>query len=274
MTIVAAGQLSLAVGDTDGNLAAAADAVGRAAEAGAGLVVLPELCDSGYVFSAAAEARGLASPAGDSAALRQWHDLARTYQTVIVGGFCELGPDGRLFNSAALVDASGTRVVYRKAHLWDKEKQVFTPGDGPPPVVALPIGKIGVMICYDLEFPEWVRQAALGGADLIAAPVNWPAAPRPATERPSEVVKAQAGAAVNGIFIAVADRCGDERGVSWIGGSLIAGPDGYPLAGPATAGQPALLTADCDLARARDKRINENNDLLADRREDLYRPHL
>jgi len=270
VTIVAVCQLSLAVGDTAGNLAAAADAVGQAAEEGAGLVVLPELCDSGYVFSGPAEARELAGPAGDSPALRQWRDLARDNQTVIVGGFCELAPDGRLFNSAALVDASGTRVVYRKAHLWDKEKLVFTPGDGPPPVIPLPIGQVGVMICYDLEFPEWVRQTALRGADLIAAPVNWPAAPRPDGERPSEVVKTQAGAAVNGIFIAVADRCGDERGVSWIGGSLIAGPDGYPLAGPATAGQAAVLTVDCDLARARDKRITGHNDLLADRRPELY----
>jgi predicted amidohydrolase len=244
--------------------------VGRAAEGGAGLVVLPELCDSGYVFASAAEARGLASPAGDSPALRQWQELARAHQTVIVGGFCELGPAGQLFNSAALVDSSGTRVVYRKAHLWDAEKLVFTPGGGPPPVVDLPAGRVGVMICYDLEFPEWVRLAALRGADLVAAPVNWPAAPRPAGERAAEVVKVQAGASVNGIFIAVADRCGDERGVSWIGGSLIAGPDGYPLAGPGAAGQPTLLAADCDLARARDKRINEHNDVLADRRPELY----
>ncbi len=274
MTVIAVCQLSLAIGDTEGNLAAAADAAGQAAEAGAGLIVLPELCDSGYVFADAAEARGLASPAGDSKALRQWQDLARVSQAVIVGGFCELAPDGRLFNSAALVDASGTRVVYRKAHLWDREKQVFTPGDGPPPVVTLPIGRVGVMICYDLEFPEWVRQAALAGADLIAAPVNWPAADHPDGERPAEVVKAQAGASVNGVFIAVADRCGDERGVSWIGGSLIAGPEGYPLAGPASAGQPTVLTVDCDLAQARDKRINANNDLLADRRADLYQAGL
>ncbi|MGP8001278.1 MAG: nitrilase-related carbon-nitrogen hydrolase [Streptosporangiaceae bacterium] len=271
MSVVAAVcQLSLAVGDTDGNLAQAADAVSQAAEEGARLVVLPELCDSGYVFNTADEARALASPAADSPALRQWHDLARSLQTVIVGGFCELGPDGKLFNSAALVDASGTRVVYRKAHLWDREKLVFTPGGGPPPVVGLPAGRVGVMICYDLEFPEWVRLAALHGADLIAAPVNWPAAPRPSGERPSEVVKALAGAAVNGVFVAVADRCGDERGVSWIGGSLIAGPDGYPLAGPASTGQPDVLAADCDLARARDKRINDHNDLLADRRPELY----
>lgn len=270
MTVVAAAQLGLAVGDPEGNLATAAGAVEAAAGAGAGLVVLPELCDSGYVFTDAAEARALASPAGDCRALRQWQTLAAEFHTVIVGGFCELGPDGRLFNSAALVDASGTRAVYRKAHLWDAEKLVFTPGAGAPPVVALPAGRVSVMICYDLEFPEWVRLAALAGADLIAAPVNWPAAPHPPAERPSEVVKVQAGAAVNGVFVVVADRCATERGVAWVGGSLIAGPDGYPLAGPVTADRPALLTAECDLPRARDKRINSRNDLFTDRRPDLY----
>jgi predicted amidohydrolase len=270
VTVVAACQLRLAVGDTDGNLAAAAGAVASAAGAGASLVVLPELCDSGYVFTGAAEARALACPAGESPALRQWQALAARHQTVIVGGFCELGPDGGLFNSAALVDGSGIRAVYRKAHLWDAEKLVFTPGASAPPVVELPEGRVSVMICYDLEFPEWVRGVALAGADLIAAPVNWPAASWPPAERPSEVVKVQAGAAVNGVFIVVADRCGPERGVDWVGGSLIAGPDGYPLAGPVLADQPAVLTADCELPRARDKRINSRNDLLADRRPELY----
>ncbi len=132
MTVVAACQLSLAVGDRDGNAAAAAAAVGSAAAAGAGLVVLPELCDSGYVFTGAAEARALASPVGESPALRHWHELAARHHTVIVGGFCELGGDGQLYNSAALVDASGVRAVYRKAHLWDAEKLVFTPGAGAP----------------------------------------------------------------------------------------------------------------------------------------------
>ena len=270
MTIVAVCQVRLAVADPEGNLAAAAAAVGQAAAAGAGLVVLPELCDSGYVFSSAAEAARLASPAADCTALRQWQALARAHRTVIVGGFCELGGDGRLYNSAALVDESGVRAVYRKAHLWDAEKLVFTPGGGPPPLVGLPAGRVAIMICYDLEFPEWVRLAALAGADLIAAPVNWPAEPAPPGERPSVVIKALAGAAVNGVYVAVADRCGPERGVSWVGGSLIAGPDGYPLAGPAAAGQPGVLTAHCDLPRARDKRISTHNDLLADRRPELY----
>ena len=273
--VIAVAQLAIAIGEPDANRKAAAAAVTEAAAAGARLVVLPELCDSGYVFGAVAaeaqaEAGALASPADDSDTLRQWHALAAEHQLVIVGGFCERGADGRLFNSAAVVDASGTRAVYRKAHLWDKEKLVFTPGDAPPPVVDTAIGRVGVMICYDLEFPEWVRLPSLAGADLIAAPVNWPYAARPAGERPAEVVKAQAAAATNGVFVAVADRCQDERGVSWISGSLIVGPDGYPLAGPVLEDRPAVLTAACDLRKARDKSLDGDNDLLADRRPSLY----
>jgi predicted amidohydrolase/dienelactone hydrolase len=275
--VIAVAQLAIAIGEPDANRKAAAAAVAEAAAAGARLVVLPELCDSGYVFGddadrATAEARSLASPAGDNVTLRQWQGLAAEHGLVIVGGFCELGASGRLYNSAAVVDASGTRAVYRKAHLWDKEKLVFTPGDAPPPVVDLGFGRVGVMICYDLEFPEWVRLPALAGADLIAAPVNWPAAAHPAGERPAEVIKAQAGAATNGVFVAVADRCQDERGVSWISGSLIAGPDGYPLAGPVLDDRPAVLTVACDLPRARDKSLSGDNDLLADRRPALYGP--
>jgi 5-aminopentanamidase len=272
-TVVAVAQLAITVAEPDANRQAAADAVAEAAAAGARLVVLPELCDSGYVFDSSApaeEARGLAAPAAGNATLRQWHELAGQHGLVIVGGFCELGADGRLYNSAALVDSSGTRAVYRKAHLWDNEKLVFTPGDAPPPVVDTEVGRVAVMVCYDLEFPEWSRLAALDGADVIAAPVNWPGYRWPPGERPAEVVKAQAAAALNGVFVAVADRCRTERGVSWISGSLIAGQDGYPLAGPVLADRPAVLTAACDLPRARDKRVSGHNDLLADRRPELY----
>ncbi len=272
MTVVAVCQLGLSVGDLDGNRAAAAAAVEEAAALGAGLVVLPELCDSGYVFAGEREARSLASPADGNATLGRWAVLAARHRTVIAGGFCELAADGTLRNSAALVGGSGVLAVYRKAHLWDAEKLVFTPGDGPPPVVSLPFGRVALMICYDLEFPEWVRLPALAGADLIAAPVNWPAMPVPPGERPADVVRAQAAAAVNGVFVAVADRCRDERGVGWVGGSMIAGPDGYPLAGPAGAGLARVLTAECALAQARDKRISPHNDVLADRRPALYGP--
>jgi predicted amidohydrolase len=273
--VIAVAQLGLAVGEPEANRRAAAAAVAEAAAAGAQLVVLPELCDSGYVFGdaarpAAAEALGLATSATDSVTLRQWRSLADEHHLAIVGGFCELGADGRLYNSAAVVDASGTRALYRKVHLWDTEKLVFAPGDAAPPVVETELGRVALMICYDLEFPEWVRLAALDGADLIAVPVNWPSVSWPAGERPAEVIKAQAAAATNGVFVAVADRCRIERGVSWISGSVIIGPDGYPLEGPVLADRPAVLHAACDLSRARDKQLAGDNDLLADRRADLY----
>jgi 2,6-dihydroxypseudooxynicotine hydrolase len=270
--VVAVAQLALAVGEPGANRRAATAAIAEAATAGARLVVLPELCDSGYVFADADEARRLASPVTGNATLREWQSLAGAHDLVIAGGFCELGADDRLYNSAAIVDASGARAVYRKAHLWDAEKKVFTPGDGPPPVVELPFGRVGLMICYDLEFPEWVRLAALNGADLIAAPVNWPVIPPvvPPGERPADVVKAQAAAAVNGVFLAVANRCQAERGVTWVSGSVIVSPSGYPLTGPVLADRPSVLTAACDLPRARDKRISTANDLFADRRPELY----
>lgn len=271
--MVAVAQLALAVGELNANRQAASAAVAAAAAAGARLVVLPELSDTGYVFSGAEEARILASRASSSATLREWRILAARHDLAIAGGFCELGPDGRLYNSAAVVDASGPLAVYRKAHLWDSEKKIFTPGDGPPPVVELPFGNVGLMICYDLEFPEWVRLAALSGADLIAAPVNWPAsaAPPPAGERCGEVVSAQAAAWSNGVFVAVADRCEAERGVGWVGGSVIVGHRGYPAAGPVCADRAAVLTAAIDLRLARDKRNSELNDLFTDRRPELYK---
>jgi predicted amidohydrolase len=267
MTLVSVAQLELAVGQWEAvNRPATVAAVEDAVAAGARLIVLPELSDSGYVFTGPDEARSLAHPVAHSPALALWQSLAAQHSVVIAGGFCELGEDGRLCNSAALVDGSGVRAVYRKAHLWDTEKGIFVPGSGAPPVVKLEFGCVGLMICYDLEFPEWVRLAALAGADLIAAPVNWPKMPWPDGERPPEIIKAQAGAATNGVYIAVADRARDERGVSWVGGSLIAAPDGRMLAGPGGR----VLTADCELPRARDKSFGPGNDLFGDRRVELY----
>jgi len=155
-------------------------------------------------------------------------------------------------------------------HLWDAENDFFTPGSAPPPVVDTEFGRVAVMICYDIEFPEWVRLPALAGADLLAVPTNWPAEPVPPGERPMVVANVQAAAFANRMFVAAACRCGPERGVSWVGGSLIAGPDGYPLAGPAGADDPELLLADCDLAQARTKATSPRNDPHLDRRPALY----
>src|SRR3974390_1153287 len=119
--VVAVAQLALAVGKPDANREAAGAAVAQAAAAGARLVVLPGLSDSGYVFSGADEARLLASPGASGGTPRERRSLAAPHDLAVAGGFCELGPDGKLYNSAGVVDASGTRAVYRKAHLWDAE---------------------------------------------------------------------------------------------------------------------------------------------------------
>jgi predicted amidohydrolase len=266
---VAACQLGLTVGQTGTNRAAARDAIVSAAGRGAQVVVLPELTPSGYVFDSVAEARALAEPA-DGPTVTEWGKLAAEHDLTIVGGFCELGDLGQVLNSAVVVDGTGTRVVYRKAHLWDAEPDFFTPGTGTPPVVTTPWGRLAVMVCYDLEFPEWVRAAALAGADLLAAPTNWPAEPVPPGERPMMVVNVQAAAAANRMFIAAADRCGTERGVPWVGGSVIAGVDGYPLDGPVCADEPRILLADCDLRLAREKANGPRNNVLTDRRPELY----
>ena len=266
---VACHQLAPVVGELAANRERALAAIDAAAAGGAQVVVLPELVSSGYVFRDAAEARTLAEPA-DGPTLAGWAERAAAHGLVIVGGFAELGGDGRLYNSAALVDASGVRAVYRKVHLWDREKLVFTPGEARPPVLETPHGRIATIVCYDLEFPEWSRAAAEDGAELLCVPTNWPREPRPDGERPMEVLRAMVTAATYRIAVAVCDRCGPERGVEWVAGTSIAGADGWLLAGPPAAAEPALLIAGVDLAPARDKAISPHNDALADRRPALY----
>lgn len=271
MTVVACCQLAPQIGDADANRALAREAIVDAADRGARVVVLPELVNSGYVFAGPDEARALAEQLDDGPTVSDWAALARERELVVVGGVCE--HDGEMLrNTAVVVDPSGLRAAYRKAHLWDREGHVFCAGDGPPPVVDTVHGRIAVVVCYDLEFPEWMRLPALAGAELVCAPVNWPREPRPPGERPQEVVRVQASASVNRMFIAVADRVGRERGVDWVGGSVIVDPGGFPLAGPAGDEEAVTLLASCELVQAREKRISEHNDVFGDRRPELYGP--
>jgi 5-aminopentanamidase len=269
LTRVACCQFGPRIGEPDANRAAGLAAARAAAERGAAIVVLPELSASGYVFRDMAEARALAEPA-DGPTAAGWAGLARRHDITIVGGICELGAGSLLYNTALVVDAGGVRAAYRKAHLWDAEKLVFTPGDAPPPVLDTAGTSLSVVICYDLEFPEWIRLAALAGARLLCAPANWPTLPRPEGERPMEVVRAQAAAGINRMFVAVCDRAGAERGVDWVGGSVVIDPDGWPLAGPQPGDHEITIAADCDLALAADKSISARNDVLTDRRPSLY----
>ncbi|GAA4971810.1 nitrilase-related carbon-nitrogen hydrolase [Kineococcus glutinatus] len=266
---VAVCQVRVAVGRAEENLARGAAAAEEAARRGARVVVLPELLRSGYVFGSAAEARGLAEPL-DGPTVTTLADLARRHDLVVAAGLAERAGDGSLRNSAVLVDASGLRSVYRKVHLWDREGEFFVAGDRPPEVVETAVGRLALVICYDLEFPEWMRLAALAGADLVCAPTNWPGPRRHPGERPIEAVQVQAGAAANRMFVAACDRTGAERGVQWVAGSVVVGPDGYPLAEAVPGGGEQVLLARCRLAEARDKRTSARNDVHADRRPHLY----
>jgi 5-aminopentanamidase len=267
-TRVACCQVPLHIGDTAGNRVTTTAAIEQAARDGAQVVVLPELASSGYVFADRAELVSLAETR-DGPAVTAWANLATALGVTIVAGFPEAAGD-KVYNSAAVVDPTGLCGVYRKAHLWDSENAVFDIADDLPLMVDTQHGRLGVMICYDVEFPEWVRAVALQGADLLCAPVNWPLLPRPEGERPTEQVRALAGAGMNRLAIAVCDRVGVERGQDWIGGSVLIDADGYPLA-MAEYGKAGNVTADVDLAESRIKRFNENNDVHGDRRTDLYR---
>ncbi|WP_283631834.1 nitrilase-related carbon-nitrogen hydrolase [Mycolicibacterium poriferae] len=258
-------QLDPVLGDLPGNEARISAAISDAVSAGADVVVLPELATSGYMFADAAEAR-VAALAEDSPQFARW--CALLGDSIAVLGFCELGTDGGLYNSAAVLQAGGVTSVYRKTHLWDREKLIFTPGEQLPPVLETRHGALAVMVCYDLEFAELTRQVAVAGADMILAPVNWPQFPRPAGEHPGEVITAMSTARLNRVVVAVCDRAGVERGQVWTGGTVIVDPDGW-IAAEAGPGVGTAVT-DIDLARTRDKKLTEHVDLLADRRLDLY----
>lgn len=265
MTTIACLQLAPALGDVEANLEMSSAAVAEAVSAGAQIVLLPELVTSGYMFANSDEARRAALRAGDPA-FDRWAGAAG--DALLVGGFCELGADGCLYNSAVVIDGGAVIAHYRKTHLWDREKFLFTPGDRLPPVLATRYGAVAVMVCYDLEFPEVTRAVAVAGAELIVAPVNWPLAARPDGERIGEVITAMSAARTNRVAIAVCDRTGEERGQCWAEGTVIINADGWVVAevGPGNG----VAIADVDLTASHDKRIGEHVDVLGDRRLDLY----
>ncbi|MCX2732664.1 hydrolase [Saccharopolyspora sp. NFXS83] len=264
MTRVHCAQLAPRVADLPHNRELSAAAVRGAAARGADVIVLPELVTSGYRLNSVTEAESVAIDADDPL-FTEWGRAAPN--SVVVGGFCERGPDGTLHNSAAVLDHGTLVAVYRKTHLWDEEKLLFTPGTTPPPVLDTGHGRIGVLICYDLEFPELTRKLALDGAELLAVPTNWPLLPRPTAERAPEVVIAMAAARVNHLAIACCDRTGTERGTHWTEGTAIIDQQGWVRAEADTTD---AAHTDLDLPASRDKRLTPHADLFADRRPELY----
>jgi predicted amidohydrolase len=266
---VAALEVDIHLGDVDGNLARIRAAIERGAAAGARLIVLPELATSGYVFRDVAEAT-------DASLTRDDPRLDALRETlpggaVAVFGYLERGADG-LYNSAIVLGRDGELGHYRKSHLWDRESEIFQLGDAAGAVVDTPVGRVGVAICYDNEFPEVPRGLALAGADVLALPVNWPFVPHPEGERAPETIMAMGSARASRLPTVIADRigagAGAERGVEWTGGTAVIDGDGWVAAEPLDG----MAVAELEIQPG-DKRLNDRNDLFGDRRTALYRPH-
>lgn len=268
---VACLQMEPHIGEKAANLERSLAMIAEAARAGAELVVLPELCNTGYVFESREEAEELAEPIQDSPTLRAWREAAAEHGLLVVAGFGERSGK-QLYNSAVLVSAGGILGHYRKNHLWEDENRFFSPGDLGVPVFSTEHGRLAIAVCYDLWFPETFRMAALGGADLLCVPTNWVPMPGQREDLPVMAnILAMAGAHSNGIFVAAADRIGVERGQPFLGRSLIVGPQGWPIAGPASTDHEEILIAEVDLAEAGQGRsLNAFNHVLRDRRPDVY----
>jgi len=257
----------------DNNLCKGLQLAEEAVHDGANLIVLPELANTGYTFETRAEAYAHAETLDEGPSIKTWRAFAREHQVYLVAGFAER--DGlKLYDSAVLFGPDGLLGHYRKAHLWNQEKLWFSPGDLGFPVFETPIGRIGLMICWDVWFPEVPRLLALQGADIICSLNNWVWTPPPLFDASGRCMASYltiTAAHVNNVYIAAANRIGSERGGRFLGCSLIAGTNGWPLGKVGGAEDECILYADVDLSTARSAPVwNSLNDLPRDRRTDCY----
>jgi 5-aminopentanamidase len=250
-------------GSVDRNLDLLGAKAAEAAGHGAHLMICPEMFLSGYNIGAALASR-LAEPANGPTSA-QVATLARKNAIALLVGYPERGADGAIYNAVRLFGQDGHGLTnYRKCHLFgDLDRDMFRAGQSPSPVVELKGVRIGLLICYDVEFPEAARLLALAGADLLAVPT--------ALMDPYEVVArtlVPARAVENQIFLAYANRCGREGDLRYCGLSCVVGPDGAELARAGRGEE--LIFADLDLDRLRAARTL--SPYLKDRRPDLYAP--
>lgn len=268
---VACLQMEPRIGQVQANVARSLELIAQAARAGARLVVLPELCNTGYVFKTREEALDLSEEVPDGPTCEAWVAVARKHAMFIVAGITEREGD-KLYNSAVLIGPEGYIGTYRKNHLWGAENTIFEPGNLGVPVFDIGAGRVACAICYDIWFPEIFRLAALQGADMLCVATNWVPMPAQPGNLPMMAnILTMGGAHANSMFVAAADRIGVERGQPFLGNSLIVSHTGWPLAGPASLDREEMIVAEIDLADARRNRnLTDFNEQLRDRRTDLY----
>jgi omega-amidase len=252
----AAVQFTIELGDIEANLSYVREALHRLAQQGVELAVLPEMWSCGFAYR---DLNRLAQRTPEL--VRELETLSRDLGMVIVGSLPEAHGE-KVFNTAYLVDRGTLAGSYRKMHLFSLmgEDRALDAGDSVL-VADTSIGKIGVMICYDLRFPELARRLALEGAEIIVVPGEWP---KPREEHWRTLLRARA--IENQLFVVAANCCGVVGKLDFFGASLIIGPKGEILAqGEYHAGEPAALLEAAEMERWR-----ESITCFKDRRPDCY----
>ncbi len=235
----AALQMKSIGGDVAANLARIERAAIAACGKGASLLVAPELAITGY--GAGEAIRRLAEPA-DGPIVRELGRISLQTGIAIVAGFAEQDADA-IYNSAVHVDANATPIVYRKSHLYGEyERSLFTPAEPSTRLFKHRGVTCGMLICYDVEFPENVRRLALAGADAVLVPTALPAG-WSGTFITDHMIRTRAFE--NQLFVAYVNHCGSDDMFSFAGLSLIASPDGQALAKAGSADE-TLIFAEID----------------------------
>lgn len=185
------------------------------------IVLFPELSSCGYCYQGREEIRGYTDPSSSLAPLAK---IARSRGRLLVGGFAEEG-DGEFYNSAYVVSPEQTQ-IYRKIHLWNKEKQIFQSGSDPL-IIDFQGHRFGIEVCYDLQFPELGSYYSREGAEALLIPMAWAEeATGPLSGLQAFNHLAIATAFSHGIYVVVANRTGLERGSNFPGESSVADPRG------------------------------------------------
>ncbi|MFF0775647.1 carbon-nitrogen hydrolase family protein [Nonomuraea wenchangensis] len=245
---VGVAQISVDRADVAANVDRVIETLRAGAASGHQLVVFPECVLTGYLFGSRAETRAAAIGTGDPRIARIVRACAENSVHAVVGLLEEA--DGQVHNSALVLGPSGIIGRYRKQHLpyLGADRFVDPGADAAPRVAETPFGRVGVMICFDLRFPESARELALQGADVIAMPTNWPMGSDMLADHMTRV-----RALENLVYLAVADRADAEAGTRFMGRSQIIAPSGEVLA---DAGQEeGLFGASIDVRAARTKRL-------------------
>jgi N-carbamoylputrescine amidase len=248
------------------------NAIRDAADAGADLIIFPELSFTPFYPRIPAAERGedvrdlaepIPGPTTESVA-----EIAEEYGVVVVFNLLERDGD-RTYDTSPVVDADGTVLgCTRMMHVPDyegfHEQGYYTPGDIGAPVYDTAAGRLGVAICYDRHYPEYLRALALQDAEVVAIPQAGTAGEWPKGVYESEV---RIGAFHNGFYAALANRVGQEENLLFEGRSLVTGPDGRIVA-EAPTGKAIILMASIDLDKCADTPARTR--FLGDRRPDQY----